>query len=680
VILAAFAASITSPAAPSRHPITARDLVEVAEISPPTLSPDGKRVAYRVSRPSTERNAIMLEWHVSELDGTRVRVIGSGGDPRFEGSGSLAEQVPVWDADSRGLRYIARTDGAAAIWHWRENALPQREIVDEADILEFAVADDGKALRYTIGATRKAIADAERHAYENGVLVDERLDIMQPIAGGAIVDGKRVMQRLPTDWFERERLLWDDPRRQETRNLTDAPLASDPIFSVKVALQGSKVTDESGRTAEIQGKGEAQSVLISSRTGAIVPCRIALCRSSSLAALAWQPERDALLLFERAGRARERVWRWQTGAPRARLIATTDGGVRTSHRPPRCVVARSSLVCTESAPLAPPRLVAIDFSSGERHILADPNAELRARIRAKVIPIEGPDGSALLLRPAYASDRLPLVVQYYRCDGFLKGGVGDEIPMLPLVEHGIAVLCIEQARGTKGAADASYDRALDIIGGFLDDLDAAGVIDPARVGIGGLSFGSEVALWAIRKTNRFAASTISSGQISENYYWANALPGRGFTEMLQRYWQLGAPDEDRERWRALAPEAEVAAIRAPLLMQVPESEARYLIKFHTLLKRAGKPAELFAFADEPHVKMQPVHKLAIYARNLDWYRFWLQGEENSDPSKRGQYTRWRRLRAAQSLPVSARGSPVPEASPRCARGTGPPKRSAPSVQ
>jgi len=680
VILAAFAASLTSPAEPSRNPITPRDLVEIAEISAPTLSPDGKRVAYRVSRPSIERNAVMIQWHVSEVDGTRVTAIGSGGDARFEGSGGLAEQIPVWDPDSRGLRYIARTGGAAAIWHWREGALPQREFVDEADILGFEVADDGKALRYTVGATRKAIADAERHAYENGVLVDERLDIMQPIAGGAIVDGKRVMQRLSTEWFERDRLLWDDPRRQETRNLTGAPLASDPIFSVKAPSQGFKVFDASGRTAEMQGEGGTQSVLISSRTGATIPCQIPLCRSSALAALAWEPESDALLLFERVGLARERVWRWQTGAPRARLIATTDGSVRTSYRPPRCVVARSRLVCTESAPLTPPRLIAIDLASGERHILADPNSALRARIRAKVIPIESPDGSALLLRPVYASHRLPLVVQYYRCDGFLKGGVGDEIPMLPLVEHGIAILCIEQASGTKGGADASYDRALDIIGGLLDDLDAAGVIDPARVGIGGLSFGSEVALWAIRKTDRFAAATISSGQISESYYWANALPGRGFTDMLQSYWQLGAPNEDGERWRALAPEADVAAIRTPLLMQVPESEARYLIKFHTLLKRAGKPAELFAFADEPHVKMQPVHKLAAYARNLDWYRFWLKGEEISDPAKRGQYTRWNKLRAAQSLRVPARGSPVPETSSPERLRHGAAEQTAPSVQ
>jgi hypothetical protein len=31
-------------------------------------------------------------------------------------------------------------------------------------------------------------------------------------------------------------------------------------------------------------------------------------------------------------------------------------------------------------------------------------------------------------------------------------------------------------------------------------------------------------------------------------------------------------------------------------------------------------------------------------RNLDWFRFWLQGYEDPDESKRPQYVRWRALR------------------------------------
>jgi dipeptidyl aminopeptidase/acylaminoacyl peptidase len=652
------AAAPALPAVPARAPIAALDLVEVAEIGAPTLSPDGKRVAYRISRPSVADNRTALDWYVVDLAGGAPVHAGGGGTAQYEGSGGLAEQVPKWDPDSRGLRFRALVDGAVGIWHWREGGGVARELVDDADILDFELSANGRTLRYSVGATRAAIAEAERQAYANGVVADRHLDIMQPVAGGAIADGRRVMQQLPTEWFERERLLWDTPRQQRTIAVgiggEPAPDA-DADFPAPRIEQGKRVSSIEGNLAEIGVDGDATRVTVTRDDGHRVQCRATVCRSSRLAALAWMPGADTLLLFEREGSARERLWSWRVGAPRARRIATTDGAQRSSYRAPRCTVAAQALVCTDSGPLRPPRLVRIDLADGETYALADPNADLRRRIAASAVEMQW-DGevTAILLRPPEANGPLPLVIQYYHCAGFLKGGVGDEIPMLPLVEHGIAVLCMDRTRTPKGGPiEAGYALALADIERAIDDLAAKGLVDPARVGIGGLSFGSEVALWAIRKSGRFAAATSSSGQISDIYYWANALPGRGFPEMLARYWQLGDPDSDRARWTLLAPAADIASIDTPLLMQLPESEARYVIEFHARLKRAGKPAEMILFADEPHIKTQPVHKRAVYERNLDWYRFWLKDEEDPHPAKRAQYLRWRQLRAGQSLPAPA---------------------------
>ena len=73
----------------------------------------------------------------------------------------------------------------------------------------------------------------------------------------------------------------------------------------------------------------------------------------------------------------------------------------------------------------------------------------------------------------------------------------------------------------------------------------------------------------------------------------------------------------------------------------------------------GTPTELYAFPDEAHIKMQPRHWLAIYERNLDWFRYWLQGERDPDPAKAGQYERWDKLserqcsRRTNAQPVAA---------------------------
>ena len=56
-------------------------------------------------------------------------------------------------------------------------------------------------------------------------------------------------------------------------------------------------------------------------------------------------------------------------------------------------------------------------------------------------------------------------------------------------------------------------------------------------------------------------------------------------------------------------------------------------------------ADLYVFPNEPHQKFQPRHKLAVYERNVDWFRFWLQGYEDLDPAKAAQYARWRLMRS-----------------------------------
>ena len=657
--LFAVAASTAPPAlAPARtvvagrSPITTRDIVEVAEISAPTLSPDGRRIAFRVSRPSVDANTSRLNWHIVDVDGGGTPVTLDGGAERPDASGGPVETAPLWDRDSRGLRFLALRDGVQAIWHWRDHAPLAREIVDEADIIDFGLAADGKSVRYTIGATRAAIAAAELSAYRDGVLVDGSVNLNQPVAGGVIEDGQRTMRRISSPWFDNQRILWNTPRTEKSfvpSLAAHLPASPDPI-------QGLSSRAPDGRLAEIAGEKQNQRLRVTQRDGRAIVCNAAPCKSGGLIALAWRPEENALLLFEKDRSARETVWSWTVGARTATKLTVTSGALRVPGRPPRCAIGAYALYCADAQPLVPPRLVRTDYASGRTQVLAEPNRALAARIAARVEPMAWPGGfTGYFLTPIDAKGPLPVVVQYYMCDGFLKGGSGDEIPMLPLAEHGIAILCIDAVRAPRAAGmEGSYELALDTIRSALDGLAAQGKIDPSRVGIGGLSFGSSVALWAIRKSKRFAAATIASGQISPHYYWMNALPDRGFTAVLEDYWKLGPPGSAPDRWKAVTPLWDIDALSTPLLMQIPESEVQSNIELHTRLKRAGKPAEMVVFADELHIKYQPAHKRASYERNLDWYRFWLNGEEDRAREKADQYRRWRQYRAGQSLPVPAR--------------------------
>lgn len=655
VILVAILASAALPMDSSPGatvPVTTHDIVEVADIIGPNLSPDGKRVLYRISRPSVRANDTRLDWYVANVDGGIPLHAGSAGAVRHDGAGSVAEQKAIWDRDSRGFRFLALKDGLVAIWHWREDKGMAREIVDAADILDFSLPADGRTLRYTTGASRAEVATAEKRAYDEGVLVDDSVDLGQAVAGGKIEDGRRTTQRWTRNWFDRGRILWDTPKKETVVDLGTEAAAPSRTIPLSSAQDREIDLARGGRAAIERSEGETR-LTVTTADGRRITCHALPCRSDSLAAIAERPGHDMLILFETDVGAREKIWLWRIGDAAARYLATTDGAERATIWRSRCAAGSEALICAASGALEPPRLVRIAYRNGQRTVIADPNAALRSRIRAVATPMRWANGhDGILLTPPDMRKPLPLVIQYYRCAGFLKGGVGDEIPMLPLVEHGIAVLCMNGQRPPAGKPmEASYEMALSAIGEAIDGLAAAERIDPAKVGIGGLSHGSSVALWAIRKSKRFAAATISSGQAGAHYYWSNAFPDRGFAKIFRDFWKAGDPDSDPDRWRIISAVPDVQAIDTPLLMQLPESEVRNLVELNTKLRLADKPAELFAFADEIHIKYQPVHKRAVYERNLDWYRFWLKGEEDPAPFKAAQYKRWRGLRAG--LPSQA---------------------------
>jgi len=186
-------------------------------------------------------------------------------------------------------------------------------------------------------------------------------------------------------------------------------------------------------------------------------------------------------------------------------------------------------------------------------------------------------------------------------------------------------------------------------------LAADGKADPGRVGMGGLSFGSEVTLWTLMHSDAIAAASVSSISPTPSYYLLNSLR-EAFRTNLRLMWQLGAPDETPERWKEISPAFRIERIRVPILFQLPEQEYRMLLDYALPLLRRNQ-GDLYVFPEEAHIKFQPRHKLAAYERNIDWFRFWLQAYEDPEPAKVEQYRIWRRMRAQASGENGERMSP-----------------------
>lgn len=628
--------------------VTPLEIVEAATMSGLAASTDGSLLAYRVERPSVGKNRAHMEWFVVNLGGGAPRRIGAGGEAQYNFAGALAPGTAAWAPNQARLYWIASIDGVQAIWQGMAGKA-QLFASDAADIRDFQVSRDGFSLRYRVGAPRSAITAAEQDAYDNGVVVDATVDMTQPVAGGLMLNGRRVMQRLPGPWFERDRLLWKWPI--ETRTIS-AGIKSAGQADYDPWPERGKITASSQAfgQASVVAQGGIHKVTIERPDGTIITCTSPLCAEAPIGAIRWRPGHDELILFQRTPDQHSRIVRWRPGSPDKPAIfesaGIVDGGNQDS---PACALTEIALACVEASAASPPRLVRITLDDWKVVPLDDPNRGLRSRIAISAVPLNWQDErghrfSGQLLRSTRSAGPSPLVINYYLCDGFLKGGVGDEIPMIPLAEAGIAVLCITQSPdGPDDDPMGDYEIARSGIETIIARLSDQGLVDSRQVGMGGLSFGSEVTLWMLRHSRAIKAATLSSGHIEPAYYWMNALPGRGVPDMLKKYWKLGDPDSDPEGWNRISAARNIGPINQPLLMQLPEMEARYMMEFYARLLRAGHPAELIVYADEPHIKIQPRHKLAVYNRNLDWYRFWLKGEQDTDPAKTDQYRRWNLL-------------------------------------
>jgi dipeptidyl aminopeptidase/acylaminoacyl peptidase len=178
---------------------------------------------------------------------------------------------------------------------------------------------------------------------------------------------------------------------------------------------------------------------------------------------------------------------------------------------------------------------------------------------------------------------------------------------------------------------------------IIDRLAAEHLVDQRRIGMGGISFGGEVTLWAATHSQLFSALALATSDTTPTFFWFNALPGRDAPEILRKSFRLGWPDREPESWKRFSAAGNASRIHAPVLMQEPEQEYRDNVELAARLGRDHVPVEMWAFPQETHIKYQPRHRLAAATRYLDWFRYWLQGYVDPDPAKAVQYWRWQQF-------------------------------------
>ena len=673
VILPVFTLLVLAGSAQAQS-LSPKRLLELVDPSRPVVSPDGRMVAFRVEQASVERNTYDSAWYVQAMnEGSTPTRVANGGLPLRDSAGQSLPVDAAWSPDGRWIYYRALIDGRIDVWRAASDGSGTQPMTsDVADVRAFMLDADGATLTYSVGATREAVAMAEQAEYDRGIRIDASVPLGQPLFRSGNVEGRLATQRYGAAWFDRAALLSDIPDQWRVIDLatllsTALPASwvpPSPPAPAELAADAwtSVVEPEGGRIALLirvgdgagllQKPGVELAVLSNARDKKRLRCTSDLCTNQAITAIQWRPHSDDVLFTvtdPERGFAQS-IFRWNVISGAVHPVVRSDGLLSGGRdRSSTCGVSHQALVCVVAEANVPPRIERIDLVSGKRAVLFDPNAALAgdaAVASPRLLRWTDADGQSFngWFYPAQAGGAgpSPLFITYYQCTGFIRGGVGDEWPLFSLAEQGIAALCINSAPYRTDAVER-YTLGQAAVESAIALLAASGDIDRTRVGLGGLSFGSEVTMWTIVHGDAVAAASVASPVITAMYHLLGKLKGDAFLEGMSRLWQLGAPEDTPARWQLLSPALNLDRIRVPLLMQIPEQEYLYALDYAIPLIRRGI-ADLYVFPHEPHQKFQPRHKLAVYERNLDWFRFWLQGFEDDDATKSAQYENWRAMR------------------------------------
>lgn len=661
--------------------ISPRRLLEVVDLGNPVISPNGRYVAFRAEQVSVEQNAYDTSWYVQGLDGeSPPRRVADGGIPLREYVTGLALPAPaVWSPDERYIYYRALIDGKVAVWRAAVNGSRAEPVSDDpADVRDFALSRDGRTLKYSVGPTREEVVDAEQAEYDRGIRIDESVFIGAGLFRSSQLEGRLATQRFSGDWFTTGPLMATTPDRWKAVDVTtpakrevvrsDTPPSKLTIEDLPRGLpipwklaphpQGDRIAiltrvgDDEGR---LKTKPDVElAMLRNKRSGQPIKCQADLCVNKNITDIQWRPDSDEVL-FTVVDRHKGRAWSmllWNVSTGTVRPVVETNGMLAGGQRhwDIPCGMSSEVLVCTAAEADSPPRLESIDLLTGARQVLFDPNAALAQDIAATTpaelirwTDVRGREFTGRLFAARRMADGPPppLFVTFYTCDGFLRGGLGDEWPLASLAEQGISALCIN---GNPGYVDAveNYGQgrlAVESVVNLLSDRDE---IDRSKVGMGGLSYGSEVTMWTAMRSDVLAAASVSGVSITPTLHLFNSLRENTLS-VIEDNWQLRTPEETPERWLVLSPAFNLDKINAPILFQLPEQEYLMTLDYALPLVRRSQ-GDVYVFPNEAHIKFQPRHKLAVYERNVDWFRFWLQGHEDPDPSKNYQYSIWRAMR------------------------------------
>ncbi|GAP38655.1 hypothetical protein ISF6_5208 [Piscinibacter sakaiensis] len=319
----------------------------------------------------------------------------------------------------------------------------------------------------------------------------------------------------------------------------------------------------------------------------------------------------------------------------------------------------------------PADVVAMD-RAGRRIRLTDLNPQFEPSTWGRMSVYEWQDangkryaGGLMLPADHDPSKRYPVVIQTYGFDperfyldgsnlteGWTSGFAGRAF-----LRQGMLVLALPHSLRERdepsGIPGMRHDRAALMVGSAIQSLIDRGIADRDRIGIMGWSAWGEF----VQNLLTFQHLPIRAASILDgdsNSLWA-LIVTTGHSDFVYRRFEAtnaGMPyGPGLDKWIARDPSLHTDCIRAALRIENYGPSSKIHWDTYGLMRRQFKPVEKVVFPHGTHALGHPIDRMISLQGNVDWYAFWLKGEERAAPvipkesteSLRQQYLRWREM-------------------------------------
>jgi dipeptidyl aminopeptidase/acylaminoacyl peptidase len=613
-------APLIASAADAPPPLSPTQALSYVRIGDLQFSPDGSQLAYVV---------VSYQWDaLPHLCITRV----SDGETREISPAQKSERSPQWAPDGHALAFLSDRGGKTQVY-----TLPAAG--GEATVLtaakfgvdRFRWSPDGRQIAYLAKDDSAAdpqqgpqVADLERNL--------ARLWLLDVSSGASRVVVGSTYRIADFQWQDDAHLLvtaTDQPRVEEFTNkvyrLAVGEGVLQSVASPAEPFEGLIASPDHAHfavRAPAAGGPVARDLFVGS---AEAPLRdVSASVNLAVADVRW-PEPQTLWLLVIDG-FYNRIVRLAQGHPPERLQLPLSAAAFD--------VSRTGMLAFVGEDFANLPEIFVRSKGGQIRQLShvQHGLEARALVPTEIFRTPTPAGLAIeaaLIRPA--GDRLPLVLLVHGgpSSNFSAGYRWETAWGQLLATHGYQVLMVNP-RGSNGysedflkanRADWGGGDYRDLIA-VLDAVVARGHTDAARLGIGGWSYGGEMAAWAITQTARFRAAVFGAGVFDQAAEFETEGNPAGDE------WYFGTPWEHPDVFARNSPSTYIGAARTPTLILVGEQDASNPIGqskgLYRALKHLGVETEMVVYPGEGHSPRRGSYNVDMFERILGWYDHHLQ--------------------------------------------------------